>query len=335
MDRDQRTKNLPDRNRRRHHGRRNARSTNTQVRTPHYLRMSLLDAATLTSGARSDDFMFQSCGAMTSRFESLIYTEASLNSTCGRFSVFEAFRREADLIANLLAAGKMYLPDVFASLLPPGAHTLEAELTLLREANRKKLEHFVYVFLGTIHKSQEVSNTVLHRAPGLVKSVLHAKSLMPKLSAGDDTNQMDAMFVSVSSELLKKTSRASTTVANNNLTLIGSTSLQQLQESPQGIPTVTPFVANTQLPPRHQHLTHQPPLRHLYQIPQRWPRGMSYEMPEMCSGTWDHGEGTPGRVPVPPDLAPTGRTPTLKRGIPCRNHPGTQSPWKRNWHGIF
>ena len=37
---------------------------------------------------------------------------------------------------------------------------------------------------------------------------------MSKLTAGVDTNQMDAMFVSVSSELLKKTSRASTTAAN-------------------------------------------------------------------------------------------------------------------------
>ena len=92
--------------------------------------------------------MFQTSGAMTSRFESLIYTEASLNSTCGRFSVFEAFRREAELIANLLAgAGEMYLLDVFASLLPPATQTSEAELILLREANRKKLEHFVYVFL--------------------------------------------------------------------------------------------------------------------------------------------------------------------------------------------
>ena len=63
---------------------------------------------------------------MTSRFESLIYTEASHNSTCGRFSVFEAFRREAELIATLLAAGKMYLPDVFSSLLPPGNYTSEA-----------------------------------------------------------------------------------------------------------------------------------------------------------------------------------------------------------------
>ena len=185
--------------------------------------------------------MFQSSGAMTSRFDTLIYTEASHNSTCGRFSMFEAFRREAELIANLLAAEKMYLPDVFASLLPPGAHTSEVELTLLREANRKKLEHFVYVFLGTIHKSQEVRNTV-YRAPGLVKSVLHAESLMPRLTAGDDVNQMDAVFVSVSSELLKKTSRASTTAANNNLTLIGSTSLQQLQNSPQGTPMGTPFI---------------------------------------------------------------------------------------------
>ena len=67
------------------------------------------------------------------------------------------------------------------------------------------MEHFVYVFLGTIHKFQEVRNTV-YRAPGSVKSVLHAESLMPKLTAGDDTNQMDAMFVSGSSELLKKTS---------------------------------------------------------------------------------------------------------------------------------
>ena len=197
------------------------------------------------SGTRSDGFMFQSSGAMTSRFDTLIYTEASLNSTCGRFSVFEAFRREAELIANLLAAGKMYLPDVFASLLPPAAHTSEAELTLLREANRKKLEHYVYVVLGTIHRSQEVRNTV-HRAPGSVKSVLHAESLMPKLTAGDDTNQMDAMFVSVSSELLKKTSRAATT--NSNLSLIGSTSLLQLQGSPQGVPSIAPFAGNTQSP---------------------------------------------------------------------------------------
>ena len=120
----------------------------------------------------------------------------------------------------------MYFPDVFASFLPPDTQTSEAELTLLREANRKKLEHFVYVFLGTVHRSQEVRNTV-YCTPGSVKSVLHAESLMPKLSAGDDTSQMDAMFVSVSSELLKKTSRAATT--NSNLSLIGSTSLLQLQ----------------------------------------------------------------------------------------------------------
>ena len=169
MDRDLRARNHPDGKYRRQHilahrGKGSARSTN-KVRPDSSLSEDESPRRRHYSGTRSDDFMFQSSGAMTSRFESLIYTEASLNSTCGRFSVFEAFRREAELIANLLAAGKMYLPDVFVSLLPPGAHTSEAELTLLREANQKKLEHFVYVFLGTIHKSQEVRNTV-HRAPG-------------------------------------------------------------------------------------------------------------------------------------------------------------------------
>ena len=85
---------------------------------------------------------------------------------------------------------------------PPSLTPLtEADRILLREANRTKMEHFIYVFLGTIHKSQEVWNTgVYYRAPapGSVKSVLHAEILMPpKLSAGDDTNQMDAIFVSV------------------------------------------------------------------------------------------------------------------------------------------
>ena len=42
----------------------------------------------------------------------------AISSASRRNASKTAFRREAELIANLLAAGKMYLPDVFAPLLP-------------------------------------------------------------------------------------------------------------------------------------------------------------------------------------------------------------------------
>ena len=73
------------------------------------------------------------------------------------------FRREAELIATIMAAGKMYLPGLFSSL--QAATTAEPAQGLITEADhRTKLQHFIHVRLGTIHKSQEVRNTVC-RAP--------------------------------------------------------------------------------------------------------------------------------------------------------------------------
>lgn len=135
----------------------------------------------------------------------------SLNGTCGKHGSVQAFVREADMIQKILTAAKLYAPVIFSSLTADFDSVAGIKCQLAK--GREALDNLLFVLTGTANRSQVVRSTI-YRVPTQSQQILHAEAMMPKISADPLSNRLDVLLTSENVDLLKKTSRVSTTAAS-------------------------------------------------------------------------------------------------------------------------
>ena len=147
-----------------------------------------------------DARMFVSPHDMMARVEQLIYAESASNASCGIYSADPRFTREAQFITDLLITLKNYSSQIYRSLrslsdADPHQNHLAA------------FENLLFELLANTYKSQATRNLVF-RSPEEAKAVLYAEKMLPKVAAEVNKDRLSSAFSSMSTDLLKKTSRS-------------------------------------------------------------------------------------------------------------------------------
>ena len=143
------------------------------------------------------------------------------------------------MLHKILTTTKTYAPTIFSSLTSDFDSVAEVKYQLAK--GREALDNFLYLLIiGTANRSQVVRSTIF-RVPTQSQQILHAEAMMPKISADPLSNKLDLLLTSENVDLLKKTSRVSTTAASASQPyLVGllpsSHPATQTTNNPPGVP---------------------------------------------------------------------------------------------------
>ena len=97
-----------------------------------------------------DNHIFSSPLDVTSRIDTLIHSEKSLNGTCGKHGHVQAFVREAEMLHKILTATKTYASTIFSSLTSDFESVAEIKYQLAK--GREALDNWLYLLMSTANR---------------------------------------------------------------------------------------------------------------------------------------------------------------------------------------